>query len=122
MKYFLIIIASSLITWFISNKIDKQKVVEVIGKEIHKEDSVLAKINSTHAKLNEAIYAGDKKVTSTIQKAAETIITLKQEVNTLENKVKVLTNENSNFKKIINAFSNDSSSKFELLPISKSNK
>lgn len=122
MKNLAIILISCGITWFIAKDTNEQKIVEEIQKEVHHEDSVLAKMDSTHSKLSQAMYKGDEKVVSTIEKAANTITTLKEEVVTLENKVKVLTNENKTLKAIVSSFSSDSgSAKFNLLPISKGN-
>jgi len=124
MKNLILVGLSSIITFFATKKFSVKEENSTLLKisqdslSVNIVDSFQLKQDSLASVLN----GGDKKVEKVITNTISTIVTLKETVANLKEEVKVLKNENISLKSIINNFSSDSSSKFELLPISKGDK
>lgn len=117
MKNIAIILISSGLTWFIAKSSDDKENIKVVEQTIQHEDSLLKKLDQTHAQLNQSIQSGDKKVVSIIDGAANKITTLTNKVVELTAENKTLKNEVKRLTSIVDGFTSDNATKFNLEPI-----
>jgi hypothetical protein len=116
-KNILLIAATASITYFATKKgedvslpIETNEVYDGVDSFQIRQDSLVS-----------ILKGSDKKVESVVAKTIGTITNLKEAVASLTEEVKVLKNENTSLKSVISSFSSDTASKFNLLPINKSN-